>query len=40
MHVMSRDQAQNGNFMIKNDEFVFLVLTLVTVERVEIFLGA
>jgi hypothetical protein len=40
MHVKSRDQAQNGNFMIKNDGFFLLVLTLVTVDRVEIVLGA
>jgi hypothetical protein len=40
MHVKSQVQAQNGNFMIKNDGFFLLVLTLVTVDRVEIVLGA
>ena len=39
MHVQSQDQAQNGKFMVKNDEFTLLSLTLPTRERVEIFKG-
>ena len=40
MHIKSRYQAQNENFLVKNGKFVLVALTLPTVQHVEIFPGA